>query len=278
MPTPREQLASTLKQSRTDAGFDSHGALAKRLNISRPVISKAENPAQPVPSDALLAAWAGATGAPLDPLMDLAHRAKSGTPEWFMPYLAAESAAKVLRYWAPLLLPGVLQTEAYARAVLSVERYTPERLAELVAARMERQHVLGRAYVTAIIDHHVLQRCMGSPAIMAEQCAHLITVTERPDIALHVVPEGANVGLWGAFGIATRDGMATVNLHTLRDVSSTATDLADEAMQAYELILGAALPRADSLEFVREMESQWKTRASCSGVSPVTATAARALA
>ena len=276
MPTPREQLASILKQSRIDAGFDSHGALAKRLNMSRPVVSKAENPAQPVPSDAVLAAWAGVTGAPLDPLTELAHRAKSGTPDWFMPYLAAESAASVLRYWAPLLLPGVLQTEAYARAVLSVERYAPERLAELVATRMERQQVLGRAYVTAVIDHHVLQRCIGSPAIMAEQCAHLMTVTERPDIALHVVPEGANVGLWGAFGIAARDGMATVNLHTLRDVSSTATDLTDEAMQAYELILGAALPRTDSLDFVREMENQWKTQAGCSGVSPATATAARA--
>ena len=53
----------------------------------------AENPAQPVPSEALLAACAGVTGAPLGPLTDLAHRAKSGTPDWFMPYLAAESAA-----------------------------------------------------------------------------------------------------------------------------------------------------------------------------------------
>ena len=261
MPTPREQLASMLKQSRVDAGFDSHGALAKRLNVSRPVISKAENPAQPVPSDALLAAWAGMTGAPLDPLADLARRAKSGTPDWFVSYLAAESAASVLRYWCPLLLPGILQTEAYARAVLSVEPYAPERLAELVATRRERQQVLGRAYITAVIDYHVLQRCLGSPEIMAEQCAHLATVAERPDIALHVVPEGANVGLWGAFDIASRDGMATVNLTTLRDVSSTATDLVDDATQAFERILGAALPRADSLEFTRDMESQWKTRA-----------------
>jgi hypothetical protein len=250
-----------LKESRIDAGFDSHGALAKRLNVSRPVVSKAENPAQPVPSDALLAAWAGMTGAPLDPLTELAHRAKSGTPDWFMPYLAAESAASMLRYWCPLLLPGVLQTEAYARAVLSVEPYAPERLTELVAARMERQQVLGRAYVTAVIDHHVLQRCMGSPEIMAEQCAHLATMSERPNIALHVVPEGANVGLWGAFDIASRDGMATVNLTTLRDVSSTAPDLVDDATQAFERILGAALPCADSLKFTAEMESQWKTRA-----------------
>ena len=260
MPTPREQLAAILRQARLDAGFDSHGSLAKRLTVSRPVVSKAENSAQPIPSDALLAAWAGATGVPLDTLTDLARRAKSGAPDWFVPYLTAEAGASALRCWGPLVVPGVIQSESYARAVLSVEPYAPERLAELVAARMERQQVLGRAYLTAIIDAHVLQRCVGSPSIMAEQCAHLLTMAERPNIALHVVPDGTNVGLWGAFDIASRDGMTTVNLTTLRDVSSTATDLIDDALQAYERILGAALPRAESLDFVRTMEEQWKTQ------------------
>lgn len=59
MPTPREQLAGILRQSRLEAGFESHGALAKKLNVTRLVVSKAENPAHPVPSDAILAAWAG---------------------------------------------------------------------------------------------------------------------------------------------------------------------------------------------------------------------------
>jgi transcriptional regulator with XRE-family HTH domain len=260
VPTPREQLAAILRQSRLDAGFDSHGSLATRLNVSRPVVSKAENPAQPVPSDALIAAWAGVTGAPLDQLTDLAQRAKSGTPDWFMPYLTAESEADTLRCWSPLLLPGLLQAEPYARAVLGVEPYTPARLAELVAARMERQQVLGRAYLTAIIDAQVLQRCIGSPAIMAEQCAHLLTMAVRPDIALHVVPEGTNVGLWGAFDIAARDNVYTVRFEALEDVTGRAPETVNKATQAYERILGAALPRADSLDFTREMESQWKTR------------------
>jgi transcriptional regulator with XRE-family HTH domain len=260
VPTPREQLATILKQSRVDAGFASHGALAKQLNVSRPVISKAENPVHPVPSDALLAAWAGATGVPLDTLTDLAQRTKSGTPEWFMPYLSAESQADMLRSWSPLLVPGPLQSEPYARAVLSVESYTPGRLAELTAARMERQQVLDRAYLTTIIDAHVLQRCIGSPAIMAEQCARLLTVAERPNIALHVVPEGTNVGLWGAFDIAARDGMSTVRFETLEDVTGTSPETVNKAMRAFERILGAALPRADSLDFAREMESRWKTR------------------
>ena len=84
--------------------------------MSRPVISKAENPAQPVPSDALLAAWAGVTGVGLDHLTDLAQRAKSGTPDWFMSYRAAEAEATTLRFWGPLVVPGLLQTEGYARA------------------------------------------------------------------------------------------------------------------------------------------------------------------
>ena len=87
MPTPREQLADLLRQSRLDAGYESHEALAKRLNVSRPVVSKAENPAHPPPSDAILAAWAGATGVALDTLTGLARRARSGTPDWFMSLL-----------------------------------------------------------------------------------------------------------------------------------------------------------------------------------------------
>ena len=62
MTTPREQLANTLRQSRIDAGYGSHAAPARKLNVSRPVVSKAENARQPVPSDAVLAAWAGGHG------------------------------------------------------------------------------------------------------------------------------------------------------------------------------------------------------------------------
>lgn len=260
MLTPREELASTLRQARMNAGYASHVALAKKLNVSRPVVTRAENAAHPVPSDAVLVAWAGATGVALDTLTDLAQRAKSGTPDWFMPYRQAEAEATTLRCWAPLVVPGLLQTESYARAVLSVEPYTPERLKELVTARMARQQVIGHAYLTAIIDAHVLRRMIGSAAVMAEQCTHLVTAAERPDIALHVVPEGTNVGLWGAFDIAARNSAFTVRMTALEDVTSTAPDLLGKAMQAYERILGSAMPCAESLGFVREMEDQWKTQ------------------
>jgi transcriptional regulator with XRE-family HTH domain len=253
VPTPREQLASILKKSRTEAGFDSHLALAKRLNVSRPVVSKAENPAQPVPSDALLAAWAGMTGVPLDMLAELAQRAKSGTPEWFMPYLTAEAAATTLRFWGPLLVPGLLQTAGYARA--------HEQSDGVVAARLERQRVIGRARVTAVIDHSVLLRRIGSPQVMAEQCAHLAALAESQAVRLHVAPEEANVGLGGAFGIAAKDSMATVSLTTaIRDVTSTAADVVDDALNLFEVILAASLPAVASLELLRSQEETWKAQ------------------
>jgi hypothetical protein len=261
VPTSREQLAALLKQSRLDAKFASHGALAKRLNVSRPVISKAENPVHPVPSDPLLKAWADATKADLEQLADLALRCKSGTPDWFMPYLLAESEATVIRSWAPLVFPGLEQTEAYARAILSAEPYPPAKLDELLRLRLERQQVLERLHLVSIIDAGVLSRCIGSPAIMAEQCAHLVTLAERPNIALHVVPEGTNTGAWGALDIASRDGLVTVNFTTAtEDVTTTAADRVNGAMQAYERILGAALPCPESLDCVRTSEETWKTR------------------
>ena len=261
MPTPREQLASILRQSRLDAGYESHGALAKRLNVSRPVVTRAENAAHPVPSDAVLAAWAGATGAALDTLTDLAQRAKSGTPDWFMPYRQAEAQASILRCWSPVLVPGLLQTESYMRAVLSVEPYTAGQLDELVSARLERQAAIGRAYLTAVIDQHVLHRLIGSASVMAEQCAALVRMAERPDIALHVVPEGTNVGLWGGFNIAARDGTTTVGLSAIEDITSTAPDLIGKVTVAFERILGAALPRIESHELVLKVaEEQWKTK------------------
>lgn len=261
MPTPREQLAALLRQSRLDAGYESQGKLAKQLMVSRPLVSKAENPVHPVPSDALLEAWAEATGADLDQLTELAQRSKSGTPDWFVPYRQAESEATVIRSWAPLIVPGLEQTEGYARAVLSAEPYTPDQLAGFLAVRLERQAVLERAFVTSIIDHTVLERCMGSPAVMAEQCAHLAELAERPNVALHVVPEGANTGCWGALDIASRDGLATVNFSTaVDDIPTTSADLADRALRAFERVLGCAMPRPQTLDFVRSMGETWKTR------------------
>jgi hypothetical protein len=259
MPTAREQLAGKLRESRLSAGYGSHAALASHLNVSRPVISRAENPAHPPPTDALLVSWAMATGADLSELNELATRARGGSPDWFLNYLVAESAAHTLRCWGCVVVPGLLQTENYARAVLVVERYAPARLGELVAARMARQQVIGRASVTAILDERVIRRLIGSPLIMSEQLGHLATLGERPDIAVHLLPESSNQGTGGALDIAAKDNTITVCMTTaLEDVTATAEHLTIKAMQTWERLLGAAMPVAESLEAIRATEQEWK--------------------
>jgi transcriptional regulator with XRE-family HTH domain len=261
VPTAREELADALKKARLDAGFTSHSSLANKLSVSRPVVSKAENPLYPLPSDAVLISWAMATGTSAEKINDLAQRCKSGSPEWFMPYRLAEAEAKTIRCWAPLVFPGITQCEPYARGVLSAEPYSPKRLAELVGIRLERQQVLDRAHLVAVLDSGVLRRCIGSAAVMAEQCAYLVSLSERPNVSVHVVPEGTNTGVWAALDIATRGSLATVCLTTaLEDVTTSAADQVENAMQTFDRILGAAMPCPESVDFVRDWEEQWKAK------------------
>jgi transcriptional regulator with XRE-family HTH domain len=259
MTSPREQLANLLKQARVDAGYASHLALAKKIHMSRSLVAKAESPTQPLPSGPTLDAWHDVTEVDLAACRELVKRAKSGNDEWFMPYRASEAKAETLRYWNPDLVPGPFQTESYAREVLSVEDYTPEELADLLTGRMERKDVIGRAYITVIIDEQVLRRPIGSPAIMAEQCAYLADLAARPRIAVHVIPEGVNIGLWGGFSLAMGD-TTTVAFSALEDVTTTAARQVGKAIRAFERLLGAALPCADSLDSIRAMEELWKAQ------------------
>jgi hypothetical protein len=64
----------------------------------------------------------------------------------------------------------------------------------------------------------------------------------------------------GAFDIAARDGTATVRLSALEDVTGAALNLVDKALQAYERIIGPAMPRVESYERIRTAEEQWKTQ------------------
>lgn len=262
MLTPREQLAGALKKARQEAGYKTHAALAKRLNLARTTITKAESPAQSTPSNAMLAAWAEATGVRVEEFTSIMERAKSGLPDWFVPYRTAEQGATHLRFWGPAVVPGLLQTESYARSLLTSQQQTPEQIEAILTARAERQQILGRSLVTVVMDHAALTRCVGSPAVMAEQLAHLIALTESGRIRLHIVPEGENVALGGAHAIASHGASVTVNLvTTVQDITSTAPAVIDATLAAFDLVLGASLAPVASLSCVRRMEETWRAQA-----------------
>lgn len=260
MATPREQLASILRQSRLEAGYKSHGALARKLNVSRPVVTKAENPAHPVPSDAVLAAWAGATGAGLDVLTDLAQRAKSGPPGWFAKWADIEARASLIRWFEPLLIPGLLQVESYASAVLAWKPDSASTEANL-KNRLARQSVLDRAELRVVILESVLNREVGDAATMSEQMQHLLAVGGRPSVMLQVVADIPAVAgaLGGAFAIAT-EGIADVAAYAESNIQGavyTDPDLVARAARVFDGLRADALPWTQTQDLLMKAGERW---------------------
>ncbi|MDG4798563.1 DUF5753 domain-containing protein [Micromonospora sp. WMMD1082] len=184
---------------------------------------------------------------------------------WFRPWQEIEREATELRSFEPNVLPGLLQTEAYARAVLSASgRRTPEEVDQLVAARLARQAVLrwdNPPWFTAVVDECALRRPVGGPQVMREQLQALVTASEQPHVRVHVVPwsVGAYAGLDGPFVIATsRDHRIAAYLDTQLQgqVVSDPDDIA-AILAAWEDVRGEALSHRQSVDLVREVAETW---------------------
>jgi transcriptional regulator with XRE-family HTH domain len=114
-------------------------------------------------------------------------------PHWFETYLGLEQAASVIRTYEPVLVPGLLQTEDYARAVIQLRHVqaSAHDVERRVALRMARQGFLtqsGAPDLWVALDESALHRPVGSPAVQRAQLQHLIEMTQRPNITLQVVP------------------------------------------------------------------------------------------
>lgn len=141
-------------------------------------------------------------------------------PAWFASWVDAEQRATVIRWWEALLVPGLLQTADYARAVFEAWQAVDGNgdTDELVTARLARQAIFDRPAPPsfgAVIDETVLYRCIGGPKVMHDQLLRLADAGEHPRVTVQVIPAdlGAHVGLLGGFAIAS--------LTTTPPVSST---------------------------------------------------------
>ena len=184
---PAAFLGGELRRARVAAGFSSQDALAAKLGFDRTVVAKAETGERP-PTVDVLSAWCQACG--LDDelfgrLAVLARRADGPVPTWFEDWLQAEGEAQSLRIWSPMLIPGLLQTAEYARALfLAAQSDTSDDvIGALVAARLERQAILDRADppdVVVVLDEMVLHRLIGSPQVMHDALANVAELSRRP--------------------------------------------------------------------------------------------------
>jgi Domain of unknown function (DUF5753)/Helix-turn-helix domain len=108
-------------------------------------------------------------------------------------FVGLEAAASVMRAWEPIIVPGLLQTEAYMRALIRTGRPAdpPERVDRWVTLRRTRQARLtsgNRLELHAIVDEAVLRRTIGGREVMAEQLKHLIDQAQLPNVTFQVLP------------------------------------------------------------------------------------------
>ncbi|MCO6010835.1 helix-turn-helix transcriptional regulator [Actinoallomurus purpureus] len=173
---------------------------------------------------------------------------------WLATHLELEASADELRSWNLGWMPGLFQTENYARAMF--EAAGTEGAEAGTKARVERQQCLHRTpppRVWAIIDEYVITQPVGSAEIMRDQLAHVIDLAKRPHIGVRVVPQsvGAHAGRDGSFKIMTVGGADSV--YTIAPGGGRLIQDATETNSYrvwFDLIGDVALPKDASLDLL----------------------------
>ncbi|MFD5752563.1 helix-turn-helix domain-containing protein [Streptomyces sp. NPDC127033] len=217
----RRQLAQRLGELRDEAGL-TLTEVAARIEVHQGTLSRLENGDRgttPVMVNAMLDCYGVQDPAIREDILDLVRADRAQSRPWWRKYstvlsptrydgyLALEASAVSMRSYQPLLVPGLLQTDAYAEAVITGMRLdlTPRQVKPLVDVRMKRQtERLGGdnpMKFWAIIDEVALSRPIGSPAIMRDQLKKLVDLLELPHVTVQLLPLacGAHPGFYGPF-------------------------------------------------------------------------------
>ncbi|MEU9887846.1 helix-turn-helix transcriptional regulator [Sphaerisporangium sp. NPDC051011] len=212
----RRQLSATLRQLREESGMTAAEA-ARRLTWAPSKITRIERNEWKLPNlrdiRLLLDLYGVTDEHQCDSLLTLAKESRKRG--WWADYkdvfrsnLAAfEAGASMIRTYEVVLIPGLLQTAAYAAAVWRAGQVVDESIIERhVQARLARQAILERTNppsLAAVVDEAALLRIIGSPEVMRHQVRRLIEMAARPNITIQVLPNavGAHAALNGAFMI-----------------------------------------------------------------------------
>jgi transcriptional regulator with XRE-family HTH domain len=157
----------------------------------------------------------GISGEQADAMLELArmarvkdwwHQYSGAIPEWFQFYVGLEAATSAMQEYNAELVTGLLQTEAYARAVMAAAMRADgeEEIERQIAVRLERQKRLtapDAPALWAVMNEAVLHRQVGGPQVMAGQLAHIGQLAARPNVTVQVLPltAGAHPAMLGSF-------------------------------------------------------------------------------
>ncbi|MFJ3198753.1 Scr1 family TA system antitoxin-like transcriptional regulator [Streptomyces sp. NPDC086989] len=193
--------------------------------------------------------------------------AKSKYPNHFAEAAEAEAEAKTIREYAPLALPGMLQTESYAREVFVAYQptATEEVIAELVTNRLDRAKLLSdptTPLLWCVLDETVLRRVVGGGTVMAEALRHIATLIRKRRIFVQVLPfsAGAHSSMGGTLKLMTFEDappLAYVQgnaIGVLLDDPATVT----RHSLTYDLLTASALSPTQSLALIESAAEEYE--------------------
>lgn len=269
MPAPKELDPSAslsalygakLRKLRIRAGWTQR-ELGARVPIAHSRIAQFElgNETPPADVNAKLDALLGADG----DLIDLwGHVRRTPFPDWARRYMSLEPQAVKIQKYLAHTVPGLLQTEAYARALLTIARPSVgTKLDQMLAARLERQDLLVRPdppVFWTILDEAALWRRVGGRDTMRQQLNHLVEVVNRsPNITVQVLPfdQGEHPVLGGSLTVLSFNGRPDVaymeSSHSGELVESR--DLVAEFVLGFDQLRAQALPPRESADLIRSV-------------------------
>jgi transcriptional regulator with XRE-family HTH domain len=280
----RRRLAAELRRLRERAEMTGD-EVAERVGWSASKLSRIENAhtgPRPAEIRKLLGLY-GIDGSAADALVALAQEAKA-LKGWWEPYsqtlppeyaalIGMEAEARSAWSWAPLIVPGLLQTADYAHAATDgmLEHITPVSPAETrrrVQARLSRQQVLTRENpleLSAILDESVLYRRLGNANVMQQQLNQLLELADRDNITVRILPlDGRHPIGTGAFVLLQFDDVHDVNHHDVvyleHLISGRYVEEEDEAFtyrRAFGRLSDFALEEAESRRLISAARKKW---------------------
>ncbi|MGD0064340.1 MAG: helix-turn-helix transcriptional regulator [Streptosporangiaceae bacterium] len=210
-----------------------------------------------------------------DRMMKLSHEGKqqgwwqSYDLESFATYVGLEAEATELRYYQSTIVPGLLQTADYARAMLEVTipRLSPKRINELLEVKMKRQLILEQDQplrLWAILDEAALHRVVGGPMVMGTQLHRLIEVTGNPHVTLQVIPYGAGAhpAMDSTFNILEFAGSVPNVVYVEGLVGWIYRDSpndVDRYQQVFGQLRAMALSSRESIKLVEKISAKYRT-------------------
>jgi transcriptional regulator with XRE-family HTH domain len=259
------KFGAAVRQRRTQAGF-SQQQLADMIPISQSAISDIELGKTHAKR---------AQAARIDEVLTSAGRLLSSwesqydgyqAPEWIRELSLLESRATEIRDYHPLVVPGLLQTEDYARATIRAgnRAATEPQVEALVASRLERQGILraeSPPRYLAVVDEAVFRRPTGGLTVMAAQIDHLLSTAESERIEILVVPletTRSHPGLDGAFRLIRVPELGEILWFETRVSGGPVEDAAAVAEHAtcFADLLGVALPTDSSYSLLRKLRGE----------------------